>query len=178
MKNTSYKNTNSSSYTKIITRKIKETCNLNSEDYKLGCNGEKRTFEVLQEVFPNIQQYKEFFSPYDYFVKNNKTDKLDVVIELKTRRLDRITQFKDIAFGYTKLQHAENMLKQNQNLKVFVCWRINNGDIYFWRFDGTNYGDFRVGHLRNVKMGQDLKKCCFVDTSKLKLLTHQSILSA
>ena len=158
--------------------KVKVPIDLKSKDLKLGDKGENYTMKILRKYYPTIKQFRNFFSPFDFYVKNDNERKLDIIIEVKTRRVDFYT-YDTLAFGYSKMEYAKKELEKNKDLKIFFCWLLNDKKLYGWEYNGNNDNEYTIGTIQNKFRNQKLSKCCYVNTKNIKPFEdYHNILSA
>tara|TARA_R110002072_G_scaffold238359_2_gene395787 strand:+ start:223 stop:723 length:501 start_codon:yes stop_codon:yes gene_type:complete len=145
-------------------------------DFILGQTGEATTLAKIRQLFPNVNKYTDFWSPFDYYNKNDNGE-VDMIFEVKTRRCSK-TQYPTLAFGKTKLDFAKDEMIKSPNLRVIICWLLNDENLYFWEYTGDNSKDFHIGSIANIKRNQKHSPSVMVYTDKIKLLNHHNILSA
>jgi hypothetical protein len=145
-------------------------------DFLLGQSGEATTLSKLQQLFPNVEKYSDFWAPFDYFNKNDNGE-IDIIFEVKTRRCSK-SQYPTLAFGKNKLDYAKYKMKKSSNLRVIICWLLNDENLYFWEYTGENSNDFHIGTIANIKRNQKQSPSVMVYTDKIQLLNYHNILSA
>tara|TARA_R110002072_G_scaffold242928_1_gene401922 strand:+ start:216 stop:695 length:480 start_codon:yes stop_codon:yes gene_type:complete len=136
----------------------------------MGNAGEKSVIKIINEKFPLVRKIPYYYSTFDFVEKDNN-DQIVKVFELKTRNCS-INTYRDLCFGYNKLEEAMDLVEKN--IRCFFMWYLldptdkNNRVLYYWEFTGGEEKQYKFGYMGNPHLRQIEKPSVFVKTEFLK----------
>lgn len=142
---------------------------LRNSDVNIGKLNEKRILEHLEIIYKNtnlkVVMFKEKYNPFDYKVVN-KNGQIVHQYELKSRNIKSNT-YPTLMFGLNKLKYVEQNHKLNPDCKfTFLWWCLEDNKLLSWDW-GKNIDNYTLGKGQNVKRGDNIKDCVFVETKNM-----------
>ena len=104
-------------------------------DLRFGFKSEEDIHEYLESFFGSLQKTKDNNKMGEMYEFDKYNDKY--MIEMKSRRI-RHNQYESLFFGENKFIKANQILKDNPNIRIFYLWRCNDG-VFGWEHDTTPY---------------------------------------
>ena len=137
---------------------------IKKNDLQFGFNSEEKVHNHLESCFGSLTDTREEYGKYYEFDKYND----DCFIEIKTRRI-RHNQYYSLMFGENKSIKAEELKRNNPELRIFFIWVCTDGT-YYWEHGSTEH---TVEFSGRTDRGCDERNaCCHIKTSDLKELTE------
>lgn len=136
---------------------------IKKNDLQFGFNSEEKIHGFLEGFFGSLTDTREEYGEYYEFDKYND----DCFIEIKTRRI-RHDQYYSLMFGENKSIKAEELKRNNPDLRIFFIWVCTDGT-YYWEHGSTEHTVELSG--RTDRGCDERNACCHIKTSDLKELT-------
>lgn len=145
---------------KYIMNKLFNDIKLNDLNY--GETNEERIYKYLCKKYPDLKKTKDNVNYGKYYEFDFYND--NMFIELKTRRIN-FNQYPTLMFGYNKFLKGEELLRQNEKLKIYYLFSLNNG-LYYWEHKSSPYTTKISGRCDRGK--DEYHKCIHIETQYLK----------
>lgn len=143
-------------------------------DLLYGFTWEDKVLRTLHKtVNPNIKKYKDNFSNFDFYLKNDENETV-CELELKTRRTYR-NQYRTVPASIDKLKKAK--LNSLNGVNSYFIYNFDNQNdrtkktLYYYKFNPNQEGvEWFIGKIINKKTNGKKKECIHIKTKYLKSL--------
>ena len=127
-------------------------------DFSFGKTAEIKFLQTFRDYF-NDQSINltNDFDVFDYEGTN-------IFIELKTRNNTK-NKYNDTMIGLNKIKKAKNLIKSNNNIKIYFVFKFTDG-LYYWNYDNTIELKIDKGG-RTDRYKIEIKDYCYIPVNQL-----------